>query len=66
MDIYSFIKSPDVARHCEKIGHKFNPLEMAVIVAQSDKTVKEKHAAWQQIIANYSDMPMNVRKKPYH
>jgi len=56
MDIFNYIHSPDVATHCKKIGHVFNPLEMAVIVAISDKTVKDKHAAWQQIITEYPDM----------
>lgn len=58
MDIYSFINSPDIADHCRKIGHVFNALEMAVIIAYSEKTIKEKHAAWREIIADHPDMPI--------
>ena len=58
MNIYSYLRSPDIAAHCEKTGHVFNPLEMAVIVALSNKTMKEKHSAWREIIAAYPDMPI--------
>ena len=58
MNIYSYIISPDIADHCQKIGHVFNSLEMAVIIAISEKTIKEKHAAWREIVAYYPDMPI--------
>ena len=61
MNIYDYIVSSDVAAHCEKIGHVFNPLDMAVIVALSDKTAKEKHAAWRHIAEHYPDMPIHKR-----
>ena len=59
MDIYKFFYSDDIAGHCKRIGHVFNPLEMAVIVAYSKKPIKEKHAAWREIIKDYPDMPCN-------
>jgi hypothetical protein len=59
MNIYSYLASPNIAAHCERIGHVFNPLEMAVIVAHSEKTMKEKHSAWREIIAEYPDMPIH-------
>ena len=59
MNIYDFFISPDIIAHCEKIGHVFNSLEMAVIIANSEKTIKEKHAAWREIIAGYPDMPVH-------
>ena len=58
MNIYNYLNSPDIAAHCEKIGHVFNPLEMAVIIALSKKTMKEKHTAWRAVIADYPDMPI--------
>jgi hypothetical protein len=58
IDIHNFISSRDIADHCKKIGHAFNSLEMAVIVAMSDKPIKEKHTAWRGIIADYPDMPV--------
>jgi hypothetical protein len=60
MDIYKFILSPDIAAHCRKIEHVFNSLDMAVLVAISDKTLKEKHEAWREIIINYPDMPIRA------
>lgn len=59
MNIYSYIPSTDIATYCEKICHKFNPLEMAVIVAMSGKTIIEKHTAWKQIITEHPDMPIH-------
>jgi hypothetical protein len=56
MDIYSFIPSRDIEEHCRKIGRDFNPLECAVIISNSDKTLAEKHAAYQYIIDNMLDM----------
>lgn len=58
MDIYSYFNSSDIAEHCKKINHVFDPLEMAVFVAYSDKTIEEKHNAWNEIISNYPDMPI--------
>ncbi|MCL2153158.1 MAG: hypothetical protein FWH57_09430 [Oscillospiraceae bacterium] len=59
MNIYEYLTSPDIAAHCEKIGHVFNPLEMAVIVQLSNKPIKDKHIAWREIIADYPDMPIH-------
>ena len=58
MNIYDYFISPDIAAYCQEIRHEFNPLEMAVLVAISEKTVKEKHDAWHKIIAEYPDMPI--------
>ena len=58
MNIYDYFRSPDIAAHCEKISHVFNPLEMAVIVALSMKPLKEKHSAWREIIKDCPDMPI--------
>jgi len=60
MNIYDYLLSPDIRTLCEKTGHEFDPLEMAAIVDQGAGTMKEKHAAWREIIATYPDM------KPYH
>lgn len=56
LDIYPFLM-PDTAAHCRKIGHTFSPLDMAVIVAYSRKTVKERMDAWQAIVDTCPDMP---------
>lgn len=61
MDIYDFIPSPDVADYCRKIGHRFSPIDMAVLIDMSDKTIRERHDAWRAIMSEYPDMP--IRKK---
>ncbi len=55
-DIYSYIRSQDVAEHCRSIGKTWNTLEIAVIIDRSNHTIAEKHAAWQELIDHYPDM----------
>ena len=58
LDIYSFISSNDVATHCRNIGQKWNTLEMAVIIDRCEtRAIADKHAAWQELIDYYPDMP---------
>jgi hypothetical protein len=59
LNIYDYM-SPDIAAHCQKIGHAFSPLEMAVIIEYSEKSIKEKLAAWRVIIDEYPDMPIQA------
>ena len=63
MDIYPFIPSRDVALYCSENGHVFNSLEMAVIVAISGKSMKEKLQAWRKIVSDYPDMPIPVQQE---
>ena len=56
MDIYSFINSCDIAKHCREIEHKFTPLEQAVIIYHSRKPLAVRHKAWWEIIDTQSDM----------
>lgn len=44
MDIYSFLRSPDVAAHCRNINKTWNTFEVAVIISRSICTIHEKHA----------------------
>ena len=55
MDIYSFINSKDIAKHCRKTNKTWTPFEMAVIIAQSNKTLDKKHSAWRQLLAEHED-----------
>lgn len=59
MNIYDYFKSADAAEHCKSIGHRFNTIEMAWIVDQSDKTIKEKNKAFRELIESYPDMPFH-------
>lgn len=56
MNIYDYFYSSDIAEYCKSIGHSFNPIEMAYIIDQSDKTIKQKTIAFQELIRDYPDM----------
>ena len=56
MDIYSFIRSKDVATHCRNIGKTWNTCEMATMIDRSNHTIADKHTAWQKLIEQYPDM----------
>ena len=57
MDIYSYIRSRDVADYCREIGKTWNTYEMAIIIGKSNCTADEMRDAWSVLIANYPDMP---------
>ena len=57
MDISSFINSRDIKKYHREIGYEYNALEAAWLVSQcNNKTLKQKHEAWQWIIDNMPDM----------
>ena len=57
MDIFQYINSKDIRAHLESIGYRFNALEAAWLVYQCHTaTMKEKHAAWREIIDTMPDM----------
>lgn len=56
MNIYDYFHSSDIAEYCKSIGHSFNPIEMAYIIDQSDKTINQKKLAFQELIRDYPDM----------
>lgn len=57
LDIYSLLRSQDVADYCRQIGHVFDPLEMAIIINRSDplllkqvnKPTYHKHVSGEKI-----------------
>jgi len=57
IDIYKFINSKDIARHCRNIKKTWDPYEMAVIIGRSYRPMKEKFQAWTKLIEEYPDMP---------
>ena len=60
MDILSWIESEDVAKHLKTIKYAFSSMEAAVVVYNhSTKTLKEKQAAWREIIDTMPDCSMN-------
>lgn len=39
LDIYNYINSPDVAKHCRKISKLWTPFEMAVLISWSNRNI---------------------------
>lgn len=64
MDIYNFINSKAISAYCREIAHQFTPIEMAYLVHENDSiNVKQKHEAYNEIIADYPDM--EVAERPW-
>lgn len=62
MDIIRFINSKDIAEHLRKIKYKFTTIQAAWLIWQSiDTTLKEKHAAWSNLIVEMPDCEMPER-----
>ena len=59
MNIYDYFCSSDIAEYCKSIGHSFTPVEMAWIIEQSPKTIKQKSLAFQELLEDYPDMPFH-------
>ena len=57
MDIYELINSKAIQDHCRKIKHKFNILELTVLIYRNKKmSVEEKICAYKKLITDYEDM----------
>lgn len=66
MDIYKFINSKDIEKHCRDIGFNFNPLESAFLIWQSRKhTIQEKHAAYSHILNQSAEFEFLLREWDY-
>ena len=61
MDIYSFIASKDISDHCRKMDHQFTPIEQAVLINLSEKTIREKHEAFLWLAENTPDCEVPER-----
>ena len=67
MNIYEFINSKAIREHCKKISHKFNTVEAAFLVWQSENhTMTEKLSAWQEIVDTMPDMEIEERPWTSH
>mgnify|MGYP004662957455 CR=1 FL=1 len=67
MNIYKYIRSKDVKEYNEKIGHKFTATESSFLVWHNpDITLKEKHDAWRQIMAEMQDEEVANRPNSYY
>lgn len=56
MDIFNFIGSRDIRRYLKEIQYKFNGLECAWLIYQSETaTLADRHAAWREIIDTMRD-----------
>ena len=59
MEIYNLINSKDVGKHCEKINHKFNTEEIAVLIYRCNTiSIKEKIKLYNELIKEYPNMKL--------
>jgi len=60
MDIYKYLNSRDVAKHCRQLNWQFNALEMAFIINDC-KTLPlcEKHRLYAEIMDNMPDVSLS-------
>lgn len=62
MDIYNLFVSKDVREYLRKIGYKFSTEEAAFLVyVNGGMTIKQKHAAWQEIIDTMPNCSLGER-----
>ena len=62
MDLFRFIDSKDIREHLRQIGYPFTAPEAAFLVWQCrSATLKEKMAAWREIIETMPDCCMEER-----
>lgn len=62
MDIYSFFNSKDIAEHLRKLEYEFTTPEAAFLVWKNHTmNLKEKHAAWKEIIRTMPNCSMPER-----
>ena len=66
-NIYSYMNSNDIARHCQRIRHKFSPAECAYLAnASENHTIAEKHAMFNHIIETMSDEQIKLHGSSKH
>ena len=66
-NIYSYMNSNDIAKHCQKIEHKFSPAECAYIAnASENHTIAEKHAMFNHIIETMLDEQIKLHGSSKH
>ncbi len=62
MDIFDFIDSKDVKEYLKQQNYEFTTPEKAWLIYQSKKkTMKERHAGWEELIVSTKDCAMPIR-----
>ena len=66
MNVYSYINSKDIRKHCIDINHQFDPIATAYLIWQSKgHTIAEKHKAYMEIADKYPDIYFYMREWDY-
>ena len=64
MDITKFLNSKDIASYLRRIRYAFTPEQaMYVIHAAEERTLPEKHAAYEELIGAYPDHALRERRQ---
>ena len=59
MDIYNYLNSKDVAKHCRELNYQFNSLETAFIINNCHRiSMKEKHIAFRELMESMPDIQL--------
>lgn len=65
MDIYKLINSKAIQEYCKKIKHKFNILELAVLIYRNKRmSIEEKISTYKELIADYPDIKLIKKYRP--
>jgi len=62
-DPLRYVQSSAIRRYLKDIGHRFTPLETAVLIRNNELlTLREQLAAWQELMDCTEDMPLPVNE----
>ena len=63
MDILPYVDSRAIREHLATIGHRFTPLEAAVLIRHSLRlSLEERNRAWRELMACSEDVPLPVNE----
>ena len=63
MDVLPYVESHAIRRHLAAIGHRFNPMEAAVLIENNESLpTGERMQAWRELLRSSEDMPLPVNE----
>ena len=61
MDVLPYIRSRAIREHLAAIGHRFTPLEAAVLIQLSDRSLTGRIEAWRELLRRSEDVELPPR-----
>ena len=62
MDLLPYVESRAIREHLAAVGHRFTPLEAAVLIRLSDRSLPERNAAWHELMRCSEDVELIPRE----